>query len=113
PMKVKAEGVMPYQHVAVETDFDEDRWVRALEVQPTARQVVHHVLVFALPKGVKSIRGREEAQGFFAAYVPGNNRLIYPDGYAKKLPKGATLVFQIHYTPNGTATEDQTRIGLV
>ena len=51
----------------------------------------------------------ENRGGFFAAYVPGNTHLIYPEGYAKKLPKGSTLVFQIHYTPNGKATTDQTR----
>ena len=54
-----------------------------------------------------------EAQGFFAAYVPGSTALIYPEGYAKKLPKGCDLRFQIHYTPNGKATTDQTKIGLV
>jgi hypothetical protein len=86
--------------------------VQALEVQPSAREVTHHVLVFAVPPGVKPGRGAE-SQGFFAAYVPGNNTLIYPEGYAKKLPKGATIIFQIHYTPNGTATEDQTRFGVV
>src|SRR5262249_20045917 len=107
---VKAEGTMGYQNVSVSTDFDEDKWVQALEVQPTAREVVHHVLVFALPKGVR-VGG--EAQGFFAAYVPGNNSLVYPEGYAKKLPKGTDLRFQIHYTPNGKATSDQTKIGLV
>jgi thiol-disulfide isomerase/thioredoxin len=111
PIAVKAEGTMPYQNVRIETDFPEDRWVQALEVQPTAREVVHHVLVFAVPKGARL--GPSEAQGFFAAYVPGNNTLVYPDGYAKRLPKGTTLVFQIHYTPNGKATTDQTRLGLV
>lgn len=110
PIAVKAEGTMPYQNVAIDTDYAEDKWVQALEVQPTAREVVHHVLVFALPKGAR-IGG--ESMGFFAAYVPGNNTLIYPDGYAKKLPKGSTLRFQIHYTPNGKATTDQTRLGVI
>jgi len=110
PVAIKAEGVMAYQTIRVETDFDEDRWVQALEVQPTAREVTHHVLVFAVPKGAR-LGG--EAAGFFAVYVPGNNSLIYPEGYAKKLPKGATLHFQMHYTPNGKATTDQTKIGLV
>lgn len=110
PVAVKAEGTMPYRTVSVQTEFDEDKWVRALEVRPEAREVVHHVLVFALPKGQR-IGG--EAQGFFAAYVPGNSALSYPDGYAKKLPKGANLVFQLHYTPNGTATTDRTKLGLI
>ena len=106
---VKAEGVMPYQNLVVDTTFDEDKWVRAIEVQPTARQVVHHILVFVVPKGS---RKPAEGDGFFACYVPGNNLLVYPDGYAKKLPKGTSLLFQMHYTPNGKAATDRTRIGL-
>jgi hypothetical protein len=46
-------------------------------------------------------------------YVPGNSSLMYPDGFAKKIPAGANLRFQIHYTPNGKAVEDQSQIGLV
>jgi len=54
----------------------------------------------------------DERRGFFAAYVPGNGMMSYPDGYAKKLPKGARFRIQIHYTPNGVATQDQLRIGV-
>ncbi len=111
PIAVKATGTMPYQVVSVDTNFDEEHWVQAMEVQPSAREVVHHVLIFATPKGAP--RGAAEAQGFFAAYVPGNNTLIYPEGYAKRLPKNATITFQMHYTPNGKATEDQTRFGMI
>ncbi len=111
PIAIKATGVMPYQNVSVDTNLEEDRWIQALEVQPSAREVTHHVLVFASPKGRPRAEG--ERQGFFAVYVPGNNTLIYPDGFAKQLPKNSTLHFQIHYTPNGKATEDQTKIGLV
>jgi hypothetical protein len=79
--------------------------------------VVHHVLVFVAPPGGNEDEGRdsasEERQGFFAIYVPGQSVLSYPEGFAKRLPKGSRLRFQIHYTPNGTATEDKTRVGLV
>lgn len=111
PIAIKAEGIMPYQNLSVLTEFEEDKWVQALEVQPTAREVVHHVLIFAIPKGGRLTGG--ESAGFFAAYVPGNNTLVYPEGLAKKLPKGSTLRFQIHYTPNGKATTDRTRLGLI
>jgi peroxiredoxin/mono/diheme cytochrome c family protein len=111
PIAVKATGTMPYQNVSVDTNFEEDRWVSAIEVQPSAREVTHHVLVFAAPKGAPRAVG--EGQGFFAVYVPGNSTLIYPEGFAKKVPKNATLHFQIHYTPNGTATQDQPKIGMI
>ena len=31
---------------------------------------------------------------------------------ARRLPKGGTLTLEVHYTPDGAAREDQTRIGL-
>jgi len=114
PIEIKAEGTMPYQMVTVTTTFAEDRWVRAMEIQPTAREVVHHVLVFAQEPGGRAFAGGEDgAGGFFAAYVPGNDHTIYPSGFAKRLPAGAKLRFQIHYTPNGTATRDQLKLAFL
>ena len=114
PFSIKPEGVMPYQFSTVETTLTEDKWVKAYEIMPTAREVVHHVIVHVHPKGVPFNRGGDEgAEGYWAAYVPGNSTHVYPDGVARKLPAGATVSFQIHYTPNGKATEDQLRMGLI
>lgn len=118
PVPVQATGVMPYQNIVVETHLPEDRWVRAIEVVPGSREVVHHVLVFAEETGGIAERltrrvASEERGGFFAAYVPGNSTLVYPEGFAKKLPKGTRLRFQMHYTPNGTATTDSTKVGVI
>ena len=117
PVPVKATGVMPYQDVLVETNLPEDKWVRAIEVQPGARGVVHHVLVFVQDDeqsdGDPGDDAAAERGGFWGIYVPGNSSLVYPEGFAKRIPKGAKLRFQMHYTPNGTATTDQTRIGLI
>lgn len=120
---IQAEGQMPYVNLRVPTHFQEDRWVQALEVLPTAPEVVHHVLVFALPpawdpeKGIRPAGRpfeREEGwDGFFAVYVPGNNKLVYPDGLAKPLPAGSVLHFQLHYTPNGRPITDRTKLGMV
>jgi mono/diheme cytochrome c family protein len=112
PIEVKAEGVMPYQNVVIETDFSEDRWVSAYEIQPSARQVVHHVIVRVHRPGER-IRGLGEGDGFWAAYVPGNSYRVLPPGFARLLPAGARLSFQIHYTPVGKAMTDQPRIGLI
>jgi hypothetical protein len=104
---------MNYEEVVVPTGLDHDTWVQGMEVRPSARQVVHHVLVFIRLKGQeRRANPGEEISSFFAAYVPGNDNRFYPKGYGKLLPAGASLKFQIHYTPNGTATEDQTELGL-
>lgn len=113
-VSIKAEGTMPYQTLTVETTMTEDKWVQAYEILPTNRKVVHHVIVSVHEKGAPRGKERDEgAGGYWAAYVPGNSKQIYPDGFARKLPAGSTVSFQIHYTPNGKATEDQLRMGLI
>ena len=129
PVAVKAEGVMPYQNLVIETSLEEDKWVSAIEIRPTDREVVHHALVFVKSPGGKggvldraraAVGGRriaedpeDETRGYFGIYVPGNSVVRYPDGFGRLLPKGSKLRFQMHYTPKGEATEDQTRIGFI
>jgi hypothetical protein len=102
----------------VQTHLAEDKWVKAVEIRPTSPQVVHHVLVFVIyppshPRLGEQPRYKDGLDGYFAGLVPGQGHVIYPRGLAKFLPRDATLVFQIHYTPNGTATQDRPKIGLV
>lgn len=112
PVAIKAEGTMPYQFLTVETSFPEDRWVSAYEIIPTAREVVHHVIVMVHATGTTPGENQEGSEGYWAAYVPGNSSRVMPAGFGKKLPAGATISFQIHYTPNGKATQDQLRLGV-
>lgn len=113
PVEVKATGVMPYQHVVVDPHLDEDKWVQAIEVRPGDVGVVHHALVFLQMNPAAPADFVDERNGFFGIYVPGNSTLVYPQGYAKRLPRGARLQFQMHYTTNGRATTDRTRIGVI
>ena len=118
PVAIKASGIMPYQNIIVETDQDSDRWVQAIEIRPGDPSVVHHVIVSVLPPksgwfGFGRSESRDnEADGYWGAYVPGMSKIVFPEGYGRLLPKGSRLKFQMHYTPNGRATEDLTRIGL-
>lgn len=113
PFTVPAEGEVRYQFFHIDPQFTEDKWVKAVEIQPGNRQVVHHILMFAVPAGA----GREAvpggATGYDGAYVPGVRTIPYPDGMAKRIPAGSILVFQVHYTPIGTPQQDQSRVGMV
>ncbi len=121
PFTVPAEGELRYQNFYVQTSFDEDKWVQAMELRPTAVPVAHHILAFlesptAVPRrragpGDEIIQGGVE--GFFASWVPGSLGNRFPEGTAKRLPKGAWIKFQIHYTPRGEAMADQTMLGFV
>jgi hypothetical protein len=46
---VPASGTIDYQYFQVPVDIPDDRWVQAIEVMPGAREVVHHVQVYAAP----------------------------------------------------------------
>jgi hypothetical protein len=106
---IPAAGLIPYRFVKVPTGFTEDVWVRAAEVQPGNRRVVHHVLIFA-PRDTSGIA---IDNGLLASYLPGDDPLEMPAGYAKRIPAGTPLVFQLHYTPTGKPEKDRTSIGLV
>ena len=113
PYEVPAEGVVQYEYFRVNLELTEDRWIQAVEVLPGNRSVVHHILVFAeTPQGgQRDLAGG--ARGFLAGYVPGVRAWPYPNGMAKFLPAGSTLIFQMHYTPVGSIQEDLSRIGFV
>lgn len=111
---VPKEGTVEYKYFEIPTDFKEDKWIVAMEAHPGAAEVVHHVLAFIVDP--KAGRGRTDQlgleDGFLCATVPGDTPSIFPDGCAKRLPAGATIVLQMHYTTNGKAQRDRSSIGL-
>ncbi len=109
PYAVKATGEVRYQYFTADPGLKEDTWITCAEVIPGNRQVVHHVIVFAATDGKLVNEDRQ----FICAYVPGLRVTPYPQGMAKKIPAGAKLIFQMHYTPIGTPQEDRTQVGFV
>ena len=107
--RIPASGVDKYQYLTVPTNFAEDRWISAAEIRSTGRSAVHHVIVFL--KASNSPGG--EGQRLLVGTAPGEQPTIFPAGYAKKIPAGSELVFQMHYTPNGKEATDITTVGLI
>lgn len=50
---VPAQGKIGYTYFVVATNFAEDKWVKDLEVRPGNVAVVHHIVLYARPKGSK------------------------------------------------------------
>ena len=108
---VPAEGVLPYQYFVVDPGFREDRWVVAAEVRPGHRPVVHHVIVHILRPGRK-LYGRDGELATLVAWAPGDDPMVCPDGTALRIPAGAKLVFEMHYTPYGRPAVDRTEVAI-
>src|SRR5262245_1371635 len=113
PATAPAKGI-EYQYFAVPTDFKEDVWVQAAEAKPGNRAVVHHMIVYVRHPDNQARKPADGiGAGFLSAYAPGDMPLVLEPGRAKKIPKGSQLVFQMHYTPNGTEQADRSSVGLI
>jgi peroxiredoxin len=111
PYDVPATGAVRYQYFIADPGFKEDKWIKIAEVLPDNRAVVHHVLIFSSDGDLRRVAGG--AGGFLVGYVPGLRPLAFPDGMAKRVPAGSKLIFQVHYTPNGSPQKDRTKVGFV
>ncbi len=56
-------------------------------------------------------RGNNQ-DGMLVGWAPGMSPLTLKPGNAKLIKKGSVFIFQLHYTTNGTAAKDQTKIAL-
>jgi hypothetical protein len=108
PYRIPARGTVDYQYFVVDPKLTEDRWVSGAQVIPGDPSVVHHAIVFIRPPDDVDFPGI----GWLTAYVPGQTATRFPDGYARRIPAGSKLVFQMHYTPNGREASDLSKIGL-
>src|SRR5262245_45355978 len=111
PHSVPARGDVPYQYFLVDPGFREDVFVRAAEVRPGNRAVVHHALVLLVPPG--AAESSAASPGAMRDYAPGMQPTDSPDGGALHVPAGSRFLFQMHYTPGGTEQLDRSCLGLV
>ena len=132
---VPAEGTDIYRNFVVPTGLTEDKWVKAIELKPTAPGVLHHVLFFSDTSGsARAMDGQDGQTGFpglgtvftlagnnpvatlttagLGGWVPGTTPAFLPDGIAMPLPKGSDLLLQTHFHLNGIQQTEKTVIGL-
>ncbi|MEP7336245.1 MAG: thiol-disulfide isomerase [Acidobacteriota bacterium] len=67
------------------------------------------------PRQQQQQRGQRRSNnpdGQLIGWAPGMEPLILKPGQAKMIKKGSVLVFQMHYTTNGVAATDRTKVGL-
>jgi peroxiredoxin len=104
---IPATGTLPYRMLTARVTWTQDTWVRAVDLHPSNRKVMHHG--FAL---LSEPREENGLNSFFASYVPGQDPVPFPKGTGKLLRAGTTLTFQFHYTTSGVAGRDTPRLGL-
>ncbi len=112
PFDVPATGAVDYQYFTIPLNFAEDKWVQSVEIRPSVPAAVHHVVVYIREKDDVWTKGPTKSD-ILEIYTPGTAPAVWKPGQAKKIPAGADLVFQIHYTPTGKPVSDRTAVGLI
>jgi hypothetical protein len=126
-ISIPASGKIDYQYIVVPTGFTEDKWVQMVEVRPSNRAVVHHSVIFQREPASKWLRNAEPGvpisggpadtggagNEILSIYTPGMVPDIWQHSMAKLVKAGSDLVIQMHYTVNGKAGTDRTKVGLI
>jgi hypothetical protein len=136
PIDVPADGRDQYRNVVLPVDLPDDKWITAIDFEPSARSVVHHALFFIGPAavfvgdadvlpglGVGSRPGlargalvsggaSDEGFGGLSGWVPGMTPRFYPEGIAQLLPKHSNLIAQVHVHPSGKAEQEAGQLGI-
>lgn len=134
PVKIPTHGEIEYTYEIVPTHFTQDQWVQMVEVRPSSPIHVHHAVVYIRPPDSSWLRhaplnepftastlsdpeerrqAHETTSDLLMVYAPGSAADRFAGDMAKFIPAGSDLIFQMHYTTNGEAAQDQTSIGLV
>lgn len=130
PFQVPTSGTIEYQYVILPYQFPEDRWVQMAEVRPGNRAVVHHVIAYIRDSSSKWMRDKKAGEIFvpeadakgerpslngdlLAGFAPGLPPSVLEPGQGRLIKAGSDIVLQLHYTANGKAGEDRTKVGVV
>src|SRR5436190_12077246 len=123
-----------YRCFPVTLDSNLDTYVRGYEVLPGNRAIVHHILLFIDESGQSvALDNADPGPGYtcfggagflnglggLGAWVPGASPQMFPLGTGVRIPAGARIVMQVHYSlvdfskmSSGAPDPDLTRIGL-
>ena len=108
PYTVPAEGSDLWWEPLVEIPLEEDRYIKAIEVKPSAqgRHVVHHANTSLY---LRNANGELEQQGRgrFTEYASGKLGEIVPEGAGRLLPANSLVRWSIHYYPMGEVVENE------
>ncbi len=129
PYLLPAKGTDQYWNFIFRTPVNQTRWLKAMEIRPGDKHVVHHANV--LVDRTQSARLQESSPGagfagmeikieseafdpdsHFLFWKPGTVPYTEPDGMALRLDAGTDLVLNIHLQPSGKPEWIQPSLGL-
>lgn len=129
PYTLPATGGDQYWNFILPVPINETKWVRAVEIRPGDKRLVHHANMLVdrnqsarrmekdRGSGFGGMEVRIESEVFdpdshFLFWKPGTVASDEPDGMALRLDKGTDLVLNTHLQPSGKPEAIQPSVGL-
>jgi mono/diheme cytochrome c family protein len=127
--QLPAKGTDRYWNFIFRAPVNQTRWLKAMEIHPGDKRVVHHANVLvdrtqsarlqesSLGAGFGGMEIKIESEAFepdshFLFWKPGTVPYTEPDGMALRLDAGTDLVLNIHLQPSGKPERIQPSLGL-
>jgi len=129
PYTLPASGSDQYWNFVFRTPVNRTRWLKAIEIRPGEKRLVHHANVLVDREESGRRLEKEPGAGFggmeliiesetfdpdshFLFWKPGSPPYVEPDGMALRMDKGTDLVLNTHLQPSGKAEPIQPTLGL-
>jgi Tfp pilus assembly protein PilF/mono/diheme cytochrome c family protein len=129
PFLLPASGTDSYWNFIFRTPVDRTRWLKAIEIRPGDKRLVHHANVLVDREQTARHQEKQPGAGFsgmeltiesevfdpdshFLFWKPGSVPYVEPDGMALRLDKDTDLVLNTHLQPSGKPEAIQPSLGL-
>jgi Flp pilus assembly protein TadD len=127
--ELPAGGSDTYWNFVFRSPVDRGRWLRAIEIRPGDKRLVHHANVLVDRGQTARLLEKQSGSGFagmelaiesevfdpdshFLFWKPGSVPYVEPDGMALRLDKETDLVLNTHLQPSGKPEALQPSLGL-
>jgi Tfp pilus assembly protein PilF/mono/diheme cytochrome c family protein len=129
PFELPAGGSDTYWNFVFRSPVDRPRWLKAIEIRPGDKRLVHHANVLVDRGRTARLQEKQPGSGFggmeltiesevfdpdshFLFWKPGSAPYVEPDGMAIHLDRDIDLVLNTHLQPSGKPETLQPSLGL-
>jgi hypothetical protein len=124
PFIIPGNNKEQFRVFVIPTHATEDLYVEGIDFLPENRTLAHHCRFMIdttnklrLDDGIEvgatsdfQKLGIKMNDNFWHGWIPGNTAILYPQGTAKRLPKNADIVLNMHYSPSSKEVTENSKI---
>lgn len=124
PFTIPGNNKEQFRVFVVPTHAKEDLFIEGIDFLPQNKTLAHHCRFMIdttnklRPDDGIEVGATSEFQrlgvkmndNFWHGWIPGNTAILYPKGTAKRLPKNADIVLNMHYSPSPKEVSENSKI---